>query len=756
MSQTSTPPGTYTWHFPLPRTHTGMLLGNGLLGAMVWGEGGRLCVTLGRADYWDRRGGSEWREDMSYANIKAHLARNDEDGLKKIFADNYNVAGGTRRPSVLPVGRFELDFGKATLETGQLSLKDGLCTVTLKQGRRAFRLQLVLDMADPVLAVRLPPGLKLRQLRRVTAWDHLGEHLAQRGFAPPRRFTRGGICGWTQDAPADPSLCVLAEQRPGELVIGVTTAPDTAAAEAKARGVCATGSFSRIAGASREWWRRYWGKIGRISVPNERLQFLHDYGMFKFAGLTASTPDRAVAATLQGPWIEEYQMPPWSSDYHFNINVQMCYWPAWHGNAIAHLKPLFAMVDAWTPILRRNAKLFVGVDDGRLLPHAVSDECKFICGYWGHSVDHGCTAWVAQMMYRYYRYSNDLDFLRRTAYPFMAGTMAVYEAMLEPTPDGSFRLAVGISPEYFSKKGQGWGPNASFQLACIHRLAEDLVDAAAALGVNPKPIWREYLQKLPKACIGKEGDQEMIMLWEGLALEESHRHHSHLGGIVPFDLFDPDREDERWRNILGKSIDYWVYMGMGLWSGWCMSWAAAIYTRFNRGESAEMLIEMWQHAFTNQGDSTLHDADIPGLTVFGQTLRRPQPLGDVLWRNEGGRHEVMQMDAAMGVTAAIQEMLLHTRRGVNYVMAGTPADWRDVEFRDFLTDRGMVVSARREAGRLARIQVSSSHGGDFKLANPWAGPARVRKNGKPLGAKRGDVLTISTRPGDRLEIAPAP
>ena len=42
------PPQPIDWQFPLPRTHTGVALGNGNLGALVWGER-RLCITLNRS-----------------------------------------------------------------------------------------------------------------------------------------------------------------------------------------------------------------------------------------------------------------------------------------------------------------------------------------------------------------------------------------------------------------------------------------------------------------------------------------------------------------------------------------------------------------------------------------------------------------------------------------------------------------------------------------------------------------------------------
>ena len=103
---------TYEWDFPLPRTHTGMLQGNGTFGVMIWGEGSLLTLTLGRADFWDRRGGLEWSPQQTYSTIRSLLEEGDEPGLKKLFEDGDRPSGIPRRPSVLPVGRFEIDLGR--------------------------------------------------------------------------------------------------------------------------------------------------------------------------------------------------------------------------------------------------------------------------------------------------------------------------------------------------------------------------------------------------------------------------------------------------------------------------------------------------------------------------------------------------------------------------------------------------------------------------------------------------------------------
>ncbi|MCK5468586.1 MAG: hypothetical protein KAI99_08755, partial [Cyclobacteriaceae bacterium] len=53
------------WKFPLPRTHTGALIGNGVQGLMIWGVDNQLNITIGRAGFWDRRGGKDFLKNTT-------------------------------------------------------------------------------------------------------------------------------------------------------------------------------------------------------------------------------------------------------------------------------------------------------------------------------------------------------------------------------------------------------------------------------------------------------------------------------------------------------------------------------------------------------------------------------------------------------------------------------------------------------------------------------------------------------------------
>ncbi len=75
----------FRWTFPLPRTHTGVPLANGHLGALVRGDDAVLRITLGLTDLWDHRGGMPWAEQQSFAAIRECLESRNEQRLRELF-----------------------------------------------------------------------------------------------------------------------------------------------------------------------------------------------------------------------------------------------------------------------------------------------------------------------------------------------------------------------------------------------------------------------------------------------------------------------------------------------------------------------------------------------------------------------------------------------------------------------------------------------------------------------------------------------
>lgn len=721
------------WEFPLERTHCGILQGNGTMGAIIWGGGNQLKITIGRADFWDHRGGLEFGNEVTYANVRRCLEAKDESDLREIFYRPSAKVGHPHRPSVLPIGRLDLDFGSgAEIRRGTLSMDKGEVIIDVQKGDKTYKARMSLLMDSPHLIILLEAGLTVEQVSRVPSWEFVGGQLKEISFDPPEMLDGPDLSGWTQMRPNDPAICVGYRQSEDKLIVTTTYAGP----EAAKRGIDQLSvDMNHVQKGHYQWWEAYWKRVPEIQLPSETLMFIYYYGMYKFAGLTNPI---GVAATLQGPWIEEYQMPPWSSDYHFNINVQECYWPTFAANLLDHIKPLFEMLHRWKPKLQTNAKTFFGIDDGLMLPHAVDDRGVCMGGFWTGSIDHGSTAWVGQLMWLYYRYSMDETFLCERAYPFLKGAMRSYEAMLEWDGDTP-SLPVSVSPEYRGDAMNAWGKNASFQLACIHFLCKALRETSEILGMAFEPAWAKIEKYLPRVClIGSEGNEE-IALWDGTLLDQSHRHHSHLAGIYPFDVLD--LRQPQMAGIISRSIRRWVRKGIGEWSGWCVPWASILQSRLRNGDAAELLLEIWERVFTNEGHGTLHNVSFGGISTMGE--------GPVIV--DGKNREIMQIEAGMAAITAVQEMLLQNVDGVIHVMAGVPKRWKDVSCRGMRAEGAFLISAERRNGKLTHVTVTSEVGGKLRLANSFTAEAELIRGGHRERIST-EILEIETNPGETFEI----
>ncbi|MHB1296269.1 MAG: glycosyl hydrolase family 95 catalytic domain-containing protein [Anaerolineae bacterium] len=754
----ATGPGTLSWCFPAETTHDGMPLGNGLFGALLWGAGHDLRITINRADFWDHRGGVSFGPEATYANLRGWLEAGDEASLRRVFEGRgQDQPGQPPRPTRLPMGRVDLTLGSGSLARGALVLGQGVAQIVL-DGSAPTTVEALVPRGGPVLAARVT-GLAADGLRAVSAppdAPSVRGYWEQYGFPAPQVQDGVDEGGWVQELPADRTLgvawrIVRTAQGTAELYVAAEYGDTDAEARALAQGRvsdAAQQGYEALAGEEAAWWGHYWSECAHVSLPDAGLQETYELGMYKLAGLSMpGTP----AATLQGPWVEEYRIPPWSSDYHFNINVQECYWPAYGGNQVRSLEPLWELVQSWLPILRENARQFLGIDDGLMLSHAVDDRCTGMGGFWTGAIDHGSTAWVGHMMWQYYLYTLDEGFLRDVAYPFMAGAMRAYESMLDRvasggvpeggTPEGGYALPVSVSPEYGGADMTAWGRNASFQLAIIHFLCRALARAAKTLGLEDVRLarWQAIDESLPIGSVAGEGDAQELQLWDGQPLAHSHRHHSHLASIYPFDVLDP-RGNPGHRTLVGNSLRTWTRMGMGEWTGWCLPWAAILQARVRNGDRAVLLLEEQRRAFFSKGRASTHDAVISGLTIFD------------------GRPGVMQVEASMGAAAAVLELLVHTAGGVLVVFPAVPKDWEEACFEGVRAEGAFLVSAAREAGHTIWVRVLSSKASHLRIENPFPGRGcAVRSNRRAGWAVEGEAgpIETDTETGEVIHLIPA-
>ena len=718
-------PPPLEFRFPLPRPHCGVALGNGAFGALVWGAED-LRITVSRNDHWDHRNGVVYPEGIGYRDL---IAQNDPANPAILKAAiQRHITAPPFPTGMLPGGRFDLRLVPGMRPwLGRLHFEDARLEVILHAGDGTEKsLWLQVSPTQDRLYVDDPAGC-VEAVQAHPAWEWVGgarpagegawKSLTGRGFGAPRSFDGEAGVGWFQAVPADPGFYATAMRLDGGRLLCVLLAAEreagaTAAATIR-RGFEATGAAAAREQCG-EWWRRYWAGVPTLTIPEEFFQRFYHYAQYKFA--CAANPHARLPATLQGPWYEEYQMPPWQGNYTVNVNIQQIYSLAFTSGNLGFMLPLFDMLDApeCRRVMRQNAARLVGVEDGLMLTHSVNDQgCQCQGGLRPHAaLDQAVAGWLAQLYWLYYRHGLDESFLRERAWPFMTGAMRVYEAMLEER-DGHLSLPLGASPEFGSYHHQPEaGRDASWQLACVHMLVEALLAAAEVLRIPPKPCWHDIRRRLPLYTLvpvppphyqlpGDHGRR--IGLWEGQDLPESYRHHAHLAAIYPFDSLGELTPEQQ--EIVDQTLDAWVGKGIGQWSEWCVPWAVIIQARTGFTESPLILLRLWRELFVNEGLATVYIPQIGGISDHRRAdQKRPKETC-----------EIMQLDGTMAAATALIEMLIHTRAGTVHIFPAVSPHWPDADFEDVCVPGAFRVSGRRRAGRTVRVEIASPKGGRIRV-----------------------------------------
>ena len=727
------------WDFPLPRCHTGIPLGNGVQGLLIWG-GETLCITIARAGFWVHRQGKPFQSNATYRDVKRLVEARDEEALCHLF-----VGDGSARPFQLGGGRLEIAFpdGFRPL-SGRVQLADAKVEIVLENPQgETVSLWISQAMGQELAWIEGldAPALRGAAITLNASWDYQEETLRKSGIAPPHRWATTEEGGFLQALPQDDPLAIGWRKRDGALVLATALSAD---AEQAVRELIASADLEAAAFSTKAWWTAYWADVPKLELPDAELQHAYWLGLFKQAGL--STPG-GVAATLQGPWMEEDRIPPWSNDYHFNINVQLVYGSVLASNRLGHFAPLWDMFRAWFPRLRENGEKFFERQGAMMLPHAVDDRCEVIGTFWTGTIDHACSAWMAQIAWLHYRYAMDESILREIAWPLLNGAFEGYWAMLERVEDAQggwrFSIPLTVSPEYNGSSLNACGRDASFQLAAFHCVAEILPKAAAILGEPADARWKEVSRHLPPYTTVEVGGKPQIGLWEGQDLAESHRHHAHLASIWPFATIEP-LAPEHWE-IVGRSMRHWGVMGAGRWTGWCLPWASILCTRCGLPDAAVAWLKWYRQVFTNVGHGTLHDPDFGGAggSWSDGVLNKPGFVRDENFR------EIMQMDAAMAAVSAILDLLVQSRGDTVSVLLRLPKGWRDFRFSGIRTEGAFFVEAEVSRGKVKQITVRAEKGGILRLRHPLGEGARLKRatGEEPLPT---ELLETTLVPGEEV------
>jgi alpha-L-fucosidase 2 len=701
---------------------------------MVWGDGNPLAFTLDKADLWDLRSNTDYMRDpgYNYASLRRLMNEQRYAEVAEIFEERIrrdNPVG----PTKISIGRAILPLGGTSGYAGRLELRGSTASAAIGTQAQKHRVTAFVHRSRNALCVRCEPCPGGRLLNVVPLAD-LNEDLARLQHPKPQREEDGELSILVQHIPPDLWYAVAWNPTGPDFFLCVETGGSFDAARSKAmdtwRWAHKTG-FARLLEEHEQGWAKFWS-ASAVRLPEARLEFLWYYGLY----LLASSARRGSPPPgLQGLWAMDGVMPPWRGEYGTDMNVQETFWPAC---ASGHLE----LLDSWCDLMQDCAdaahsftQRFFGTEGTFWL-------CSFLPRYavfpgwapvqfaWSNS------GWLAWLVWLRWRYSMDVAWLADVGYPLVSEVFRFYAANLEEEEDGFLHVPLSGSPEYADNRPEAWHEDPNIDLALIRRCCDWVVEMGDALGTSE--LRSEALRVRERLVPYALTPQKELCLWPGKALDESHRHPSHLMAIHPAMDLTVDGPDDA-RAIMDASVAQYLSLGQYLWAGHSYAQLISLAAVIGRGDWAYENLRCFADHWI--GPNGLH---------FNRYLGE---AGRSAFKPETGEAAPgpFTMEASCAVSAGISDMLVQGWNDIVRVFPAVPEGWQDVAFRDLLTEGAYRVSATRRAGRTVWVRIIAGVDRTLRLLDPFGGGPftvdgpQIRRDGRLMVCelRKGQAITLS-------------
>ncbi|HOU00878.1 MAG: glycoside hydrolase family 95 protein [Bacteroidales bacterium] len=728
----------------------GMFIGNGYMGANVFGKVRNERIALNESAFWSGKP-HDYNDPEAYRyfdKIKDLVFAGKYKEAEKL-ADEHFYGIPAAQQAYQPLGDFLLDF-KITGDSikdyyRELDMETGIVKISYTDGNVKMTREIFMSYPDHAMVMKVSankPG-------KVSVEAKLRSPFLEESIAKDNKLTMNGT--WKYLPKSDSWLIAKVDGPGTKFQTSLIATPDKGKLEATDSSLVITNSnsvtfvliiatsfvnykdisgdpaakcekiLSDISGKDYNTLKNthlkdFSGLMGRVHLKigdpmmNEKptdvriadlkkglsdpelLSKIFQFGRYI---LVSSSRAGSEPANLQARWNQDL-LPNWGSKYTININTEMNYWPAEVTNLTECTPPLFNLIKDLSENGAKTAKLYYNAG-GWVAHHntdlwrgtAPVDAARY--GMWPVG-----GVWLCQHIWEHYLYTGDLEFLKEY-YPIMKGAAQFLTDIMTYEPKYNYLvIPFSMSPEqgFFVREGAEeafLAPSTTMNIGMIKDLFPHCIEAAKILNVDKEfsDMLEKALDQIPPYMIGKDG---LLQVWleDWIRGNEGHNMSANFG-FFPGNSITLRKDPE-----IAAAIQKWLEPRVSR-LGWPSAWDICDWARLENGIRADTAIRQFFRVPPIR-------RDIPGTQMprggIGNNLHNPSSN---------------QSDANFGFTAGVAECLLQSHAGEISLLPALPVSWKNGSVTGLKARGGFEINISWENGKLKACDIKSLLGNPFTV-----------------------------------------